>query len=118
MLAISWSGPGFSPQRELGGLQDGPGQQAGFCAALRALAILAPLNPEGRVGLPSADRTDEPRALAGALQRRLALRLGAVEGEKLRQRLAWLKLDCILGRRGVSAAGGCRRFSVPRWLKT
>ena len=88
-------------ERQFGGLEDGPAQQTGLRATVRALPIPAPLDVEGRVSLPAAHRADETRRPAPVLQRLLALLLGAVLREKLRQRLAVLKLDTILGHCGI-----------------
>ena len=90
-------------QRQLGGLEDGAGEQGDLALAVVALEG-GPAGGEAAEAGAAAAGAVEAVGPAGGEEGLLALRLGAVVLEELGQAEAFLELDFVLGhRRGLSS---------------
>ena len=85
-----------SGQRQLGGLEDSPGQQGDLAFAVVALEGGPAGGEAAELGAATA-RTAQALGPAGVVKGLLTLGFGAEVGEELREAEAFLELDFILG---------------------
>ena len=103
-------------QSQLGGLEQGSGDQRGLMMADVALEGLAGAAAQHAVRGSAAVRAAKPVRPTRALQRRLALRLGAELLEVLEQRHPVLELDPIHGHGRLRRVVELRPVCARRWL--
>ena len=96
-LADEVDGQEPHPQRELGALEEGSGDQRALVMAEVTLEGLAGSHAQHAVGRTPTARTAKTLRPARPFQRRLALSLGSELLEQLKQRHPGLKLNTIHG---------------------